>query len=313
MTNKSLITTSAALSVFASALWAAPLEKAVVASDAKWVLHLDFDALKKSRFGAFLTEELLQPRLDQNEGLQQLNLSLNLDSISSLTAYGPAFEKNGDGVLIVGTTANVKSDLDKLVAASALSDNSVTLTHAEPFPLYNVKGDVFVATGIPNTLLLAKSKSQIEEARAVLLGKSQNLASTSAFSDLPAEPNGFFFVGMAEGFNQDEPVPPQAQVLKESSAGRLVVGEKGDDLAVNLVLRGKSAESTTKIQQVIQGMIALVSMTKAENKELVAAVNATKINSVGQNVIVDLTYPVATAITKIEAREREKEEAKSSR
>ena len=59
--------------------------------------------------------------------------------------------------------------------------------------------------------------------------------------------------------------------------------------------------------------MALVSMTKAENKELVAAVNATKINSVGQNVLVDLTYPVATAITKIEAREREKEEAKSSR
>ena len=311
MINKSLIVTSAAVSVFASVAWAGPFEKSAVAGDAKWVLHLDFDAFKKSRFGAFITDDLLRPRLESNEGLRELNLSFKLDNISSFTAYGPAFEKDGDGVLVVKTTADAKTDLDKLVALSALSDSSITLAHAEPFPLYHMK-DVFVATGIPNTLLVAKSKDQIESARAVLNDRSKSLAATTAFAELPAEPSGFFFIGMAQGFNQDTQVPPEAQVLKETSAGRLVLGENGDEISANLVLRGKNAEAATKIQQVIQGLIALVSMTKAENKELVAAVNGTKITSENQNVIVQLNYPVSTAIEKIEAKERQKEEAKNS-
>src|SRR5688572_16390201 len=115
---------SATLAVVVGALFeaaAGPLKIENVASDAKWVVHLDVEALRESKLGSHLISNFLQPKIDETGFLKKANLSIHLTNISSVTAYGPNFEKDGEGVLLLKTSADVKKDLDTLVGLSELS------------------------------------------------------------------------------------------------------------------------------------------------------------------------------------------------
>lgn len=289
-------------------LYAGPLDQAKVAGDAKWVVHVDFEAFHGSKLGRHITETMIRPKVEGIEALKKLNLSVNLTNISGLTAYGSSFDKNGDGVLMLSTTAEVKKDLDTLVGMAALSESEtkdITMVQQTPYPLYSLKDGIFVAPG-DGLVVLAKSRDQIGQAREVITGKTANLAKSTSFNDYPKTANTFFFLGLAEGFNENANIPPQAQVLREAKGGRLVVGEKDQNVFVNLIFKGKDEESSTKIQQVLQGIVALVSLSQ-QDKEITELAAGTKIASEGKNVSVNLQFPVAKALAKIEEKHQPKE------
>jgi len=287
--------------VFANSVFGAPLDNNKIASDAKWVVHLDFDAFRASKVGSYLTERVLQPKLDAAEGSKKLNLSINFKNISSITAYGPRYEKSGEGVLLLQTSAEVKNDLDALVALSALAqgdEKQFKIAQQEPYLLYSVDDELFIAPGVQSMVIVAKSREQIANAREVLLGKSENLSATKTFSDFPAGPKSFFFVGMAEGLGENAHIPPQAKVLKETRGGRLLIGEKAQDLFINVTFKGKDAQACTNVSQVLQGLVALVRMTQ-QDEDVSALANSAHIGTDNQNVTVMLQLPIAKAIDKI--------------
>ena len=284
--------------------FAAPLDQAKVAADAKWVLHLDLEAFRQTKLGSHVVQNVLEPKLEQSHDLKKLNLSINLGNISGITAYGSAFEKNGEGVLMLATTANVKKDLDTLVGMAALSadeNKGIAMVQDNPFPLYHLHNEIFIAPNVGGTVLLAKSREQIDRARKVLAGGEKSLSGSATFDDYPKAANTFFFLGMADGFNEAISIPPQAQVLRETKGGRLVIGEKDQNVFLNLVFKGKNNESSTKIQQVLQGIVALVSMSQ-QDKAITDLAASTKIGSEGQNVSVSLQFPTAKAIQKIDEK-----------
>ena len=282
--------------------FAGPLEPGKVAGDAKWVVHLDLEAFRKTSLGQHLVEKLLKPKLEQNEQFKKLNLSINLENIGSLTAYGPAFEKNGEGVLVLSTTANVKKDLDTLVGMAALSDNEqkdFVMVQEKPFALYSFKNQVYFAPNVGNVVLLAKSRDLLEHARDVVLDKADNLAKAASFKEYPALGDKSYFVAMAEGFNDLTGIPPQAQVLRETKGARVALGEKDENVFLNLVFKANDEQTSTKIQQILQGLVALVSLSQPD-KEITELANSSKIGSVGRNVSVDLRVPAAKAIKRID-------------
>src|SRR3954469_13304252 len=99
---------SVSVLVAAISAFAGPLDKSKISADAKWLLHLDVEAFRRSALGDHVIGHFLQPMIDGNEQVKKLNLSISVQNISSLTAYGSAFEKNGQGVLMLTTTADVK-------------------------------------------------------------------------------------------------------------------------------------------------------------------------------------------------------------
>lgn len=278
---------------------AGPLNKSSVSGSAKWVLHLDMEALGKTKAGSFFIKNVLEPKLAEFKEGGELNFQTTVGDIQSITAYGPGFDKESGGVLMVRSAGNTQKDLEALGGLAALSgDEGIKLTQGSPFTLYSVNNDFFIAPDIKGTVVLAKSRDQIDLARGILTGKGETMANSKMFSDLPNSPSGFFFLGMAEGFNETASMPPQAQVLKQTSGGRLVLGENADKLFLNLVLRGKTAESTTNIQQILQGIIALVRITQ-KDPDVTLLANSAKISSQSQNVTVNLEVPVSRAIEKI--------------
>lgn len=276
---------------------AGPLDQSKIAADAKWVVHLDFDAFRKSALGSHFVSQVIEPQIEAQEFLRSTTLSINLTNISSLTAYGPNFEKDGAGVLLLNTTADVKKDLDTLVGMASLSENEkkdLTMVQQKPFPLYNLKGDVFMAPLAGSGLLLAKSREAIDQARDFAAGKGETMAKAGSFKEY-ADTGKAFIVVMAHNFNTMAKIPPQAQVLRETEGGRLAIGENDKNVFFNLMFKGKDEESSTKIQQVLQGIVALVSMSQ-QNKDVTDLASATKIAGEGRNVSVTLQFPTAKAI-----------------
>jgi hypothetical protein len=310
---KTQIFSAACLGLVALGSFAGPFDPAKVAADAKWVIHLDVDAFRKTAVGRHITEKVLKPKLENNEQIKKLNLSLNLDNISGLTAYGPEFDKNGEGVLVLSTSADVKKDLDTLVGMAAVSGNEnkdVAMLQEKPFALYSFKDQVFLAPNVGKSVLVAKSRDQLELAREVVLGKKDNLTKATTLRDYPAMPDRAFFVAMAEGFNDAAEIPPQAQVLRETKGGRVVLGETDENLFLNVVFKTKDEQASTKIQQVLQGLVALVSLSQPD-KEITDLASGSRISSAGKTVSVDLKFPAARAIQKFEEKHGDKAEHKA--
>jgi hypothetical protein len=307
------------LGIAAASALAAPLDFSTVSKDSKWLLHLDFDAFRKTKVGSHVTEKILQPKIDESEDIQKMNLSINLKNISSITAYGPAFAanveevQNGEprhsavtknGVLLIQTTADVKKDLDTLTGISSLSGGEILkMAQLKPYPVYSFKEAIFIAPNVQNVVIVSQSREQLENARQLLLGQADSLAKTKTFSDYPVAANGFFFLGLAEGLNENAVIPPQAQVLKEARGGRLILGENQDKVFANLIFKGKSDESSLKIQQIFQGIVALVSLSQ-DNKDLTDLARATTIASEGRNVSVNLQFPIGKVIHHLDENAR---------
>lgn len=276
---------------------AAPLDLAKVSTGSKWLLHLDVDALRNSKIGTHFLNKIIQPKIDEADELKEMKLSLSLQNISSVTAFGPAFAKDGEGVLLVQTSADVKKDLDTVCGMVSVSGGDMLkVTQVNPYPIYSFKSNVFIAPNIGNITVVAKSKEQLVSAREVLLGKGESMSKTKAFTDYPTATNSFFFLGMAEGFNESTAIPPQAQVLKETSGGRLVLGENKDKVFASVVLKAKDDDATLKIQQVFQGIVALVSLSE-DNNQLKELASGAKIGAEGRNVTITLQFPIDKAIT----------------
>jgi hypothetical protein len=62
-----------------------------------------------------------------------------------------------------------------------------------------------------------------------------------------------------------------------------------------VVLKAKDDDATLKIQQVFQGIVALLSLAQ-DNPELKELANAANIGSEGRNVTITVQFPVGKAI-----------------
>ena len=170
-----------------------------------------------------------------------------------------------------------------------------------PKGTYSINNEIIITLPKDGLLVLSKTRSLVEKANDVIAGKADSLRANQAFSDFATVPNAFIFLAVAEGFSAKANLPPQAQILQQADGGRLVLGEKADNLYLSLALRAKTAEVSQQLQQVVQGMIALVSMSQQQQPDLVQLMQNLKVTSTDKLVSLAIEYPVAKVIEKLGA------------
>jgi hypothetical protein len=303
MKLKQIAATLALAASLAVSTQATPLNQKHVASDAKWLLHIDFDQFRNSNVGTFVFTDLMQ---QATQGLDpELRKQLDFKAIQGITAYGNSYEMEPDanGVLILKTDAGGQLILQGLIAAQLAAGTNAPIKEfqKEPYVLYSMNNEFYGGFTEDGSLVVGKSKTLVEEAHSVISGKGSNLSRSVAFSGYPDVPSGFFFLAVADAFNDNKALPPQANVLKMADGARIALGESSEKLFVNLVLKTKTKDASTQIQQVLQGMMALLALSQAENKDLSQLMQATKIASSEKAVSISIEYPVKVAIEKITA------------
>ena len=284
---------------------AGPVRRNQVSADAKWLLHLDADAFQRTALGGqFMTDVLdvksAKPKEDLKTGL---DFELDWRQIHSITAYGSQHSQHGDpkGILLIQTDMLVQPALERAIAKN-IPNLRVERFEYTPAPLYQLNGDPWVAFQPGGLVILSKARESVEKALAVFSGERANLTSTTTFEGYPAAPFSFFMLGVAEGLGQDVNLPPNAAVLKKAEGGRLVIGEKGDRVALSLDVRTASAEVAQQIQQVLQGLLALGALSADQKPDLATLVQGTSVAQNGAIVSIGVELPVAKVLNKIKEK-----------
>jgi hypothetical protein len=296
----------------ATSLFAGPLQTDHVSADAKWLLHVDVDAFRKTQLGAFVQKEIVEKHVQKAGEQAQFDFAKVIGTFHSITAYGTRFEPGEDptdptGVALIVTEPDTVKALEGFAAAQLLNQpdgDLKKLSHAAG-ALYSLKDELFVLPMESGRLLVGKSRASLDDAHKVLGGGGAALNLANKFSGYPDVANSFFFLAVAEGFSQNADVPPQARILQMTDGARLVLGEKGGSIFLNLALKTRDAEVTSQVKQVIEGMKALVSLGGQENPDLNRLVNSAKVSDSDRLVTLSLEFPVAGVIEKIEQKTHE--------
>lgn len=277
------------------------LKKEYVSPDAKWLIHLDCDNLRKTAIGDFLITKVAGPLVADATGEFKFNITNVLQRISSLTAYGDDFAKGADanGVLLIHSDAETQKALVGVLVAQILANTNGPVKQLESqgeHAVYSFANQVFISPQEGGPIVVSKSEAQLEAARERLQGKGRSLASSRNFDEFPAISNSFFFVGLADASSLPKQIPARAKVLQMADGGRVAMGEKADRLFLNLALRGKTPEVTRQMHQVIEGMIALVSLGQPDNADLTGLVQSTRVASKDKLISINVEYPTRKVI-----------------
>lgn len=297
-----LLATSLSMACFAG-----PLVKANVDQNAKWLLHIDFDQFRTSKLGQFLINDVIVKQVNAAKAQDDSGFLTNMDVVKiigqlhSLTAYGTSFETEDkfSGVLLLQVEPETRKILEGAAAGLLLNgDGTLTKTNEEGYTYYSLKDQVFASPLENGTILFSPSKDRIKHAASVIAGKSKNLTHSKSFSDFPAVSDNFIFLAVAEGFQDNLPIPPEAKVLKQADGARIVLGEKKGDVFLNIALKAKDSEVVTQIRQVVEGIIALGSLSQSENKELQDLIQSIKVTATEKVLSVNAAYPVDSLIAR---------------
>jgi hypothetical protein len=288
----------------AGVLRAEPLDFHYVAADAKWVAHVDFDAVRTSTVAQAgyrqcldLHKEAIQQRLAKIA--EQWKIDPTKDLLD-LTFYGTQIKRDS-GVLIV----HAKVDQQLLLSKVRELPGHV----ATPYGRYElhtwVPGKVGMhhhpVTGVfyrPQVLVFAATPAEAKAALDVLDGKTPSLAGKP--SPLAAEiPAGAMILARAIGLSGAE-LPSKSPLVKQSESFSVVLGESKGESFFDGTVMVKSKDVAEKIKSVIEGVRSLAALQHGADAEAMKLVDALKVSATNKTVTVRWRAPAAQVCSQVQ-------------
>ena len=291
------------LAAIAAAVTAVPLtannvETESISADAKWLLHINLDVFRETEIGSFLFDAVIKPRAGEKPMGFRIKTEDIYEGIHAITAYGTNYQVDSDsiGVLLVRTEPNLRSIFEATLIqqeAAGGENPNVTTVQTDPYPIYALRDGLYAAILPEEVIVISKSLNQLANAVDVVEDRSPGLdESESAIARMPKAQGSFFFLATAEGFNQSAAIPPQARVLQLAQAARLVLGEGSEDLFLDLTLKAANEKLRDQLAKIVQGLLALLSLSQIENQDLAELAQSTEVDRHGNDVTVAFNYPI---------------------
>ncbi len=266
----------AVLVLAAGAAQGGPLNRRVVAADARWVLHVDVEAIAASSCWRLLDErkaDLRRARLDE---LRKLEAELGVDPLElvrGVTLYGPSAE---DPVAIV----EAGPKLDAVIEQLREKLDGYEVREMEGGVLHSwVKADeeqyAFVAMTREGerTVVLAKERPRLDAAVDVVLGRAGHLSDTEILGDPGV--GSFIYLSVAD-FEALKLPGQAAQVVHSARAVTIEVGERSGELFGSAQVTSASEEDAANITAIVQGGLAAVRMVAAREPDARCALDIVK-------------------------------------
>ena len=279
----------------ASVTLAESFEPKSVPADAKWVIHIDVDAISQSAIWP-----LVQKRIDNNPQVQQnineverfSGMTLPRD-LHSATIYGLGGEEK-DGVILFTANANQQQLLTLLQNnpsfASEVYGSHEILTWEDKGKLMH--GSFFS----PTCIVISQDKLNVSKALDVLDGKAPALKAESVL----AQPAG---AGVLAGIAADG-IPtlvkknnPTSPIVKQIQSAWITLGIDGqNNLVAQSTLTTLDATRTEQLRNLVEGLKALGMMAGANDnaepkiKDLGQLLTSLQIKA--QNTSVKLSWTV---------------------
>ena len=250
---------------------AGPLVIEQVSGSARWVVHANQEQFKKTLTGQLIRKEMINLGIEENLTYFATVFSFHpLDDVRDVTIYGTGKDREKAVVLIDGFF-----DKEKILPLLRMNPRYKEIKY----------GDVIVHEWFdenqkdPNQMMygcfykddlivMGAGLDAVQHATDVLKGSAKS-ATSEIFSQAALSAKGAFF--QAAGRRVGEMVEgedPQAAALKQSDQLGIAIGENEGNFYINLGLIAKSEEAAQAITQMLEGIIAFVSLPNEEQPKL---------------------------------------------
>jgi len=283
---------------------ATQLQRADVAANSVWVLHINADALRPTAIGKYILAELEKPEAQAKLSVFQNMFSFDLRTqLHGLTLYS-AGSTPQDGVLIV----YADFDADKLVTLAKAANDSQNNSH-NGHAIYNWVDDSkkrhhgdqqrVYASIQGNRIIFGQREAAVSQALDVLDGSAPNLSTAKAFSQLGGAGDTTLLSGAARKLDLSQS-DPNAAIFRLAKSVRLQVGEVQQHLIGTLTLEANDDEVATSMMAIAQGMIGLMKLQK-DKPEATKFVQALALKLDGSSIVVTLDLPTDDVVSAMNA------------
>jgi hypothetical protein len=256
----------------------APLDVKHVCGHAKWVAHLDVDAVRDSAVVQKAYQQCMEKHPEAAKAFDFAKVMIGMDlrkDVHGITAYGPQICKP-IGIVIV------LADMDqKVLEDKAKLGPDYMLTTYGNFKLHSWThkkgGKQMHATGAffsPKVLVFGGSVEQVKGALDVLSGKAENLGGKHSALVADVAP-GTTFVHRAIDLSANTKCP----VLKQAESFQAAMGEnKGESFyQARIVMKtGDAAENVKASIDGLKGLVALGTALEPDTAKLISALKVTR-------------------------------------
>ena len=297
----------------------ADFEPASVPADAKWIFHLDLNAVRDSAIGKEMITIVEKNAVIPHSANLQIDVKKVIATLGSATAYGTTFSKNPkeiDGTLILQGTDELRKIAEGLAAQFSVSNpEEVVEVKGLPFPAYSIKGEVTVAFPPEPVIIVSRSQPQLLKAYDLCRGKGASAAQgSSPLKKLIPKSRPLLVFAASEVPNTDglfQENAPQARILKMASSASVAIGQNEKLTTATIQLVAIDDELSEKLLKIVQGLTAMLSLTQSDDKQLSAFLQSVKAERTGRTIVVSLAYPTDGLIQMIhqieESEQRQKQ------
>lgn len=278
-----------------------PLDGQRVARDAKWMVHVDFAAVKRTELARYVAERwLVHP--DAQKSLRDAREAIGLDPIEDLvglTFYGRSYRPE-DGVVLIEATGN----RDRLAAFLKQQPGYTTVGHRE-HTIHRWKeaegqqGERSLAGAIygDRLLVVGRSESLVREAIDVLDGMAPCLAGQEGSLSVQP-PAGTSVMVVASDFEEVD-APFKSPILRQSRRIALAMGEAEGTAFLWGEVHARSEESAEQIRSVVEGMIAMLRMQFADYPDVLELLRPLAVTVSGERVTAQWRGPSREALSRM--------------
>ncbi|HLA84415.1 MAG TPA: hypothetical protein VJL29_06450 [Thermoguttaceae bacterium] len=289
-----------ALALVVPASWAGPLDVRQISADARWVAHLDVDALRTTQ----AAEQYLKPLLAKERaqaGLQKLREAGGFDLAADLhgvTLYGTRFEPRRGVVIFhadavetrlvafLETQPDYKTTEYGRHAVHSWTDRH-SGSHTVIGCLYRPGKSSDESVQEPLLVLIAHNPSDMRRAIDVVDGKAASLDGDDSPLVAGAEQRASkkpVVVMLGAGGLAEAALPLKSPVLRQCDMLNVVLGETDGEAFLACRLAAKSDEGAKNIEQVVQGLLAMGRLAGDANENLKKVLETVELSLDGKTV-----------------------------
>jgi len=272
-----------ALATAASA-FAGPLDLKQVAGSAKWLAHVDFDAMRESTVVQKAVAAHKAEHKHAEAHLKMVQALTGIDVCNDLhgaTLYGPEVGKHKATIIL-----NAKLNREKLQGwaeklpgreASEHNDHKISTWTKK-----HGKHSHTLATAWHGELLvLASSVDELKAALDVLDGKADSVGSDGALAG--SAPAGTTVLMRATGIAEAK-LPHKDPVAKQTESFRFVVGENDGKSFFRVRAEMTNDEIVGQVKEIVEGGQALATIASGKNELKLRLVNGLEVRPKGDTL-----------------------------
>ena len=298
--KKVLITLLLAVSTMSLAT---PINRLYIPSNSKWLFHVDFDAFRDSKMGSLIEQEITAAHQKKIEGLATLLGTDLTQDLYGFTLCGPNADDTKAAALIYA-----KYDKEKLLALLGMNEKYAESSYQEQtiYHWFDEKQsrDQVGAFATEELIVISQSKDTVTAMLDLIKEPSKSIANAqnNALTGLSEAPEGAIMIAAADGLSELTEDKDHAAILKNSKLMAVIIGENNGNMKLNIDLIAENAEAATKIEQVVRGMQAFMTLSNTQQPEINSLIQATTLQRNDNQLALTFQYPSAKLFEMIKAK-----------